>query len=87
MVLKHIYGMQPWPCATARLGGTDFKIFRAQATYRPTAKTPGTVVSAGENGIEVACGGGETILVTELQAAGGRRMAAGAYLLGHPMEV
>ena len=87
MVLKHIYGMQPWPCATARLGGTDFKIFRAQATYRPTAKAPGTVVSAGKNGIEVACGGGETILVTELQAAGGRRMAAGAYLLGHPMEV
>ena len=87
MVLKHIYGMQPWPCATARLGGTDFKIFRAQATYRPTAKAPGTVVSAGKNGIEVACGGGETILVTELQAAGGRRMAAGAYLLGHLMEV
>ena len=87
MVLKHICGMQPWPCATAHLGGTDFKIFGASYTYRPTAKAPGTVLSAGKAGIEVACGGGETILITELQAAGGKRMAAGAYLLGHPLEV
>ncbi len=87
MVLKHIYGMQPWPCATATLGGTEFKIFAAAYTYRPTAKVPGTVLSAGKAGIEVACGGGESILITELQAAGGKRMAAGAYLLGHPMEV
>ena len=38
MVLKHIYGMQPWPCATARLGGTDFKVFAAAYTYRPPAR-------------------------------------------------
>ena len=87
MVLKHIYGMQPWPCATANLGGTDFKIFAAAYTYRPTSKAPGTVLAAGKAGIEVACGGGESLLITELQAAGGRRMDAGAYLLGHPMEV
>ncbi len=87
MVLKHIYGMQPWPCATANLGGTDFKIFAAAYTYRPTSKAPGTVLAAGKAGIEVACGGGESLLITELQAAGGKRMDAGAYLLGHPMEV
>ena len=87
MVLKHIYGMQPWPCATARLGGTDFKIFAAEYTYRPTSKAPGTVLAAGKAGIEVACGGGESILITELQASGGKRMTAGAYLLGHPMEL
>ncbi|MCD7769020.1 MAG: methionyl-tRNA formyltransferase [Oscillospiraceae bacterium] len=87
MVMKHIYGMQPWPCATAELGGTLFKIFDGERTGRSTSKAPGTVVSAGKKGIEVACGGGETVLITELQAAGGKRMAAGAYLLGHPMEV
>ncbi len=87
MVLKHIYGMQPWPCATADLGGTNFKLFAAAYTYRPTSKAPGTVLAAGKAGIEVACGGGESILITELQAAGGKRMSAGAYLLGHPMEV
>ena len=87
MVIKHICGMQPWPCATAELGGTAFKIYRAEPTYRHTSKAPGTVIAAGKAGIEVACGGGESVLITELQAAGGRRMAAGAYLLGHPMEV
>lgn len=86
MVLKHIYGMQPWPCATAELGGETFKIFAAERTGNTTAKAPGKIVSAGKCGIEVACGGGGTVLVTELQAPGKKRMAAGAYLLGHPME-
>ena len=87
MIQKHIYGMQPWPCATAKLGGTDFKLFGCEMTGHKTDKTPGTVIGAGKQGIEVACGGGETVLITELQAAGGKRMTAGAYLLGHPMEV
>ncbi len=85
--MKHIYGMQPWPGATACLGETEFKLFRGEKTDMHTDKAPGTVVSAGKRGLEVACGGGRTVLVTELQAAGGKRMAAGAYLLGHPMEV
>lgn len=86
LVLKHIYGMQPWPCATAELGGTNFKIFAAEACGE-SAKDPGTVIAAGKKGIEVVCGDGIVIRITELQAAGGKRMAAGAYLLGHPMEV
>ena len=86
-VLKHIYGMQPWPCATAVLGGVSLKLFEAEKTGRTSSKAPGTVICADKKGVEVVCGNGGTILVTELQAAGGRRMAAGAYLLGHPMEV
>ena len=90
-ILRHIYGMQPWPCATAELGGTPFKLFAAEAvpdganTAPDGRKAPGTVIAAGKRGIEVACGDG-SVLITELQAAGGKRMAAGAYLLGHPME-
>ena len=86
-ILHHIYGMQPWPCATADLGGASFKIFAGEKTNGHSGKAPGTVVAADKNGIEVVCSDGRTIRVTELQAAGGKRMAAGAYLLGHPMEV
>ncbi|MBR2716979.1 MAG: methionyl-tRNA formyltransferase, partial [Oscillospiraceae bacterium] len=86
-ILHHIYGMQPWPGASAVLGGTGFKVFAAKKTENSTSLAPGTVVSAGKRGIEVACGGGRTLLVTELQAAGGRRMAACDYLAGHPVEV
>ena len=85
-ILHRIYGLQPWPCAAAELGGVSFKLFSAKPGAGKTGKAPGTVVSAGKNGIEVACSGG-TLLLTEVQAAGGKRMAASAYLLGHPMEV
>lgn len=86
-ILKQIYGLQDWPCATAVLGGTEFKIFDAEQTEHKTAKAPGELVSAGKQGIEVACADGRTLLITELQASGGKRMRAAAYLLGHPMEV
>ena len=36
---------------------------------------------------EVACGDGRSLYLTQLQAEGGKRMAAAAYLLGHPMEI
>ena len=85
-VIKHIYGMQPWPGATAVLGGTELKIFEARYTDRSTGLAPGAVVSAGEQGIEVACGDGKTVLITSLQAPGKKRMAAADYLRGHKIE-
>ncbi len=86
-ILKQIYGLQDWPCATAVLGGTEFKIYDADLTEHTTDQAPGTLVSAGKQGIEVACAGGRTLMLRELQASGGKRMSAAAYLLGHPMEV
>jgi methionyl-tRNA formyltransferase len=53
---------------------------------RSTHASPGTVLSAGRRGIEVACGDAQSLFLTELQAEGGRRMAASDYLLGHPMN-
>ena len=86
-ILKQIYGLQDWPCATAVLNGTEFKIYDADVTGHTTDKAPGALVSAGKQGIEIACAGGKTLLLREIQASGGKRMSAAAYLLGHPMEV
>jgi methionyl-tRNA formyltransferase len=83
-ILCQIRGLNPWPVATAELGGIAFKIFGAipgAATYQ---KVPGTLLCAGNSGIEVACGDG-TVLITELQAPGSKRMAAADYLRGHPL--
>lgn len=85
-ILHHIYGMQPWPCAVTELSGAAFKVYAAEKTGAATSREPGTILDTGKKGIEVACGGGTSVRITELQAAGGKRMAAGAYLLGHPME-
>lgn len=86
-IVKWICGLQPWPVATAEINGGVFRIFTAEYTENRTQKAPGSIVSAGKRGIEFACAGGETLLVTELQAPGKKRMRAADYLLGHPIQV
>lgn len=81
-----VRGLIPWPCATAELAGQRFKIYET-VLGRETDAAPGTILSAGKQGIEVACGDGRSLYLTQLQAEGGKRMAAAAYLLGHPMEI
>lgn len=85
-VIKWIYGLQPWPVATAKLGGADLKVFSARLTGNRTDSDPGTVIRAGADGIEIACGDGQTVMITELQAPGKKRMPASDYLRGHPLK-
>lgn len=86
-VNKWICGLQPWPVATAEINGETFRIFKAEYTENKTEKSAGSIVSAGKKGIEFACANGETLLVTELQAPGKKRMKASDYLLGHPIRL
>lgn len=86
-VLKHIYGLQPWPVATMELEGRIVRVFAAKYTDGKTEKTPGAVVSTDKGGLEIACAGGETLLITELQAPGKKRMGAEDYLRGHQIKV
>ena len=83
-----IRGLIPWPCAvTTGISGEPMKLYAAEETDRQTAAAPGTVVSAGKEGIGIACGDGKVLCITELQAQGGKRMSAAAYLLGHPIRI
>lgn len=84
-IVKHICGLDPWPVATAEFDGKTFKIFGAQYTDNTTGILPGGVVSAGKPDLEVACGGGRTLMITHLQAPNGKRMSAADYLRGHPL--
>ena len=86
-IVKQIYGLQPWPVATMELEGKTFRIFGAAYTETRTDKVPGAVVSAGEDGIEIACKDGQTLRITELQAPGKKRMSAGDFLRGHRIEI
>lgn len=86
-VIKWIYGLQPWPVATMNIEDATFKVYSAEYTDNSTNKVPGTIVYAGKKGIEIACGNGQTIMVTELQAPGKKRMKASDYLLGHPIKI
>ena len=83
---NQVRGLIPWPCASTVLGGKQVKVFRTELGGK-TAAAPGTVVAAGKQGIEVACGDGQILRITQLQAEGGKRMAAADYLRGHSVQV
>ena len=86
-IIDQVRGLQPWPVATATLGGTKFKIFRVEPTGRETDAAPGTLLALTKQGLEIACGSGEVLCITQLQAEGGKRMAAPDYFRGHPITL
>ena len=86
-IVKHICGLQPWPVATMELEGKEYRVYAADYTETLTDACPGSVVSAGRDGIEIACGGGRTVMVTELQAPGKKRMKSADFLRGHPIKI
>jgi len=85
-LVNQVRGLIPWPCATTDVAGVRWKVFRAHVGDE-TGKAAGTILSADKNGIAVACGDGKSIVITELQADGGKRMAAADYLRGRPINV
>lgn len=83
-IRDQIRGLIPWPCACTTVDGIHIKIFRAEFGEK-TDRAPGTMWAV-KRGLEVACGDGRTLIITELQADGGRRMAAADHLRGHPLK-
>ena len=84
---NQVRGLHPWPIATTVLGGTKFKIHQTVLVPDTTDKTPGTPLELNKKGLRVACGGGTVIEIRQLQAEGGKRMAAPDYFRGHPIEI
>ena len=81
-----VRGLSPWPAATTdAITGDTMKLCRTQVTGETTSAKPGTVVSAGKRGIDMACGNGTVLRILELQAAGKKRMRAADYLRGNPL--
>ena len=84
-VHNQVRGMNPWPVATAQLGGNRFKIYSTAVMDESTDAAPGTVLGLTKTGLKIACGDG-VIEIRILQAEGGKRMAAPDYFRGHPLE-
>ncbi len=85
VVSKLIAGMNSWPIAHTLYKGEMLKIYRA--TVKGAAKGKiGQILAANENGIEILCGDGVSILATEVQFAGSKAMRVRDYLNGHSIE-
>ena len=88
-VFNQIRGLYPWPGAsTTAITGEPIKLWGAQVVEQHTDALPGTIVAAGKQGIDVACGEFNHVLrILELQPPGKKRMTAAAYLAGNPIQV
>ncbi len=86
-IIDHVRGLDPWPVATTQIQGKRFKIYAVRPVDKTTDKAPGTFLAVTKQGLEVACGGGRVLVITTLQAEGGKRMAAPDYFRGHPIAL
>jgi methionyl-tRNA formyltransferase len=78
-------GFTPWPGAWTLLAGAQLKVHGASVLDETTTRAPGEVVRAGAGGLDVACGGGTVLRLTEVQPEGKKRMPAQAFLAGKPL--
>ena len=85
---RRIRAFDPAPGAWTTLHGQTIKVWRAAVLEQepPPAATPGTLLRATDQGIDVACGSGAVRLL-ELQRAGGRRMPIAEFVRGQTLPV
>ncbi len=82
-----VRGFNPWPGAYTDMPEGRLKLLLARAVACDSDAAPGTVIASGpKEGLVVRCGEG-ALEVLELQAPGGKRMAAKAYLTGKKIGV
>ncbi len=86
-VIDQVRGLIPWPVATTVIQNKNFKIYRVEKTGKETDREAGSLLALTKKGLEVACGDGQVALITQLQAEGGKRMAAADYFRGHPIVI
>jgi methionyl-tRNA formyltransferase len=80
-----IRGVTPWPGALTTHQGKPLRIWRATPMAMSGSGRPGRVATIDALGIWVETGDGHLVL-HEVQPAGGRRVAAGAYARGHALR-
>lgn len=77
-----IRGFDPWPGAFCDCNGTVMKLWAAQPLADTSDQEPGTVLRAGEEGMDISCGG-RVLRVTEIQMPGKKRVFVKDYLRGN----
>ena len=79
LVAATVRAFNPWPVAEAMLAGDRVRVHGAIAIERIVDATPGAVVGAGREGIDIACARG-ALRIRTLQRDGGKAITAADYL-------
>ena len=87
LLARRVRAFNPAPGAWTALGPEVLKVWQAQALDQqaPAGVAPGTLLAVGPQGIDVACATG-CLRITELQKAGGKRLAATDFLRGFDLR-
>ncbi|MDE1893794.1 MAG: methionyl-tRNA formyltransferase [Xanthomonadaceae bacterium] len=80
---RQVRAFDPWPVAEAEIAGESLRVWAATAVEGGPPASPGQLLGAGRDGIELACGQG-VLRITALQRHGGRRISAVDYLNARP---
>lgn len=85
-IWRLVRGLDPWPGAFTARGGGTLRVWGAHVYNLGLYDAePGAVVDVNKTGIKVMTGDG-VLVITEVQAEGGRRMSVSDYLAGHKVE-
>lgn len=79
VLARTVRAFNPWPIAEATLAGERVRIHGAVALDLAHGQPPGTVLVAGREGIDIACGQG-ALRLRVLQREGGKAITAADYL-------
>jgi methionyl-tRNA formyltransferase len=81
-----VRGLSPWPSVTATHAGKGLRLVSVSVIAEEgTAGAPGEIVSAGKDGVAVACGTG-VLRLDVVQPEGGRPMPSGAWAIGRRVQ-
>ena len=83
---RRLRAFNPFPGGSTQLGGEVIKLWTAAPESYAGSALAGTVLSADAAGVLVACGDG-ALRLTQLQRAGGKRLAAADFLRGFELPV
>ncbi len=80
---RKIRALDPFPGAASTVNGESLKLWRAELAAAAPAPgaAPGTILAVDPAGVLVACGDG-ALRLTQLQRAGGKRLAVADFLRG-----
>jgi methionyl-tRNA formyltransferase len=70
-----IRAFNPFPGATLLDGEAVIKVWHSSLIDDESRSAPGTIIDITQEGVQMACGKG-SVLLTELQRAGGKKMSA-----------
>jgi methionyl-tRNA formyltransferase len=86
LLAQRVRAFNPFPVATLQTNGEVIKVWSAHVEEMQTKQAPGTVLSATEHGVCIACGEG-VLRINELQKAGGKRLHVAEFLRGFDITV